>query len=55
MTFFNDRVLNLNPYPFLFYVILFLPNDALMAAVDAPMRRIRAGAAIRLGRHGLRA
>lgn len=55
MTFFNDRVLNLNPYPFLFFVVLFLPQDALLGAIGTSSRRIRAGAAVRLGRHGLRA
>lgn len=54
MTFFNDRVLNLNPYPFLFFVILFLPRDALLGAIDTSPRRIRPGTAVRFGRHGLR-
>jgi O-antigen ligase len=30
MTLFNNRFLNLNPYPFLFYVILFMPQNVLV-------------------------
>jgi O-antigen ligase len=35
MTVFNDRLLNLNPYPFLLFVLLFLPRKALAASVQA--------------------
>lgn len=34
MTVFNDRFLNLNPYPFLLFVILFLPRKALTANIQ---------------------
>jgi O-antigen ligase len=35
MTVFNDRFLNLNPYPFLLFIILFLPRKALAAGARA--------------------
>ena len=35
MTIFNDRFLNLNPYPFLLFVILFLPGKVLAATPQA--------------------
>ena len=35
MTIFNDRFLNLNPYPFLLFVILFLPGKVLAASPQA--------------------
>lgn len=34
MTIFNDRFLNLNPYPFLLYVVLFLSRKALAAGLQ---------------------
>jgi hypothetical protein len=34
MTILNDRFLNLNPYPFLLFVLLFLPRQALTAGIE---------------------
>jgi hypothetical protein len=39
MTILNDRFLNLNPYPFLLFVLLFLPRKAL--TVDIQWRELR--------------
>ncbi len=36
MTIFNDRFLNLNPYPFLLFVVLFLPERALRTSTQRP-------------------
>lgn len=41
MTVLNDRFLNLNPYPFLLYVILFLPRQALLAGARAQAYRTK--------------
>ena len=40
MTIFNDRFLNLNPYPFLLFVILFLPSRVAAASVQASELRV---------------
>jgi O-antigen ligase len=40
MTIFNDRFVNLNPYPFLFFILLFLPSKALRVGNQA--RELRA-------------
>ena len=40
LTIFNDRVLNLNPYPFLLFVLLFLPSKALSVGIQG--RELRA-------------
>jgi len=47
MTVFNDRFLNLNPYPFLLYVLLFLPRGALLAegGIRDIGRKLRSGMA----------
>lgn len=59
MTIFNDRVLNLNPYPFLLFVLLFLPRDAVLACVESRELRKSRGARLRLKqrreREGVRA
>jgi O-antigen ligase len=34
MTIFNDRFVNLNPYPFLFFILLLLPSNALMVGAQ---------------------
>jgi O-Antigen ligase len=53
MTIFNDRFLNLNPYPFLFFILLFLPSKALAVGIgerELPaVRRGRLGESVRLG------
>lgn len=42
MTIFNDRFLNLNPYPFLLFILLFLPSKALAAgALSVELRAIQ--------------
>jgi hypothetical protein len=44
MTIFNDRVLNLNPYPFLLFVLLFLPSKALTVGIQGrELRSVRHG------------
>jgi hypothetical protein len=44
MTLFNDRFLNLNPYPFLLFVVLFLPRQALRAGIErGEVRAVRQG------------
>jgi hypothetical protein len=35
MTIFDDRFVNLNPYPFLFYILLFLPSSYLIVRKNA--------------------
>lgn len=53
MTIFNDRFLNLNPYPFLFYVLLFLPSKALALNIQRRefrvVRRANPRRGVRLG------
>jgi hypothetical protein len=44
MTIFNDRILNLNPYPFLLFVLLFLPSKALAVGIQGrELRPVRHG------------
>jgi O-Antigen ligase len=52
MTIFNDRFLNLNPYPFLLFVLLFLPRKALLAGIEARELHRKVDAGVQRRRFG---